>query len=54
MANAERSKWDDADSDRLARLRTALAAERTVFSVLRTGLAIAGGGAIIVTLLGDR
>ena len=43
-----------ADADRLARLRTALAAERTVFAVVRTGLAIAGGGAVIVTLLGNR
>ncbi len=46
--------WAGADNDRLARLRTALAAERTVFSVIRTGLAIAGGGAVIVALLGDR
>jgi uncharacterized membrane protein YidH (DUF202 family) len=28
--------WADADTDRLARLRTALAAERTVFAVIRT------------------
>ena len=46
--------WDAADADRLARLRTALAAERTVFAVIRTGLAIAGGGAVIVTILGGR
>jgi hypothetical protein len=32
----------------------ALAAERTVFAVMRSGLAIAGGGAVIVTLLGER
>jgi uncharacterized membrane protein YidH (DUF202 family) len=46
--------WAGADTDQLARLRTALAAERTVFAVVRSGLAIAGGGAVIVTLLGDR
>ena len=46
--------WARADADRLARLRTALAAERTVFAVIRTGLAIAGGGAVIVTLLGGQ
>jgi uncharacterized membrane protein YidH (DUF202 family) len=46
--------WQDADADRLAKLRTALAAERTVFAVSRTGLAIAGGGAVIVTILGGR
>jgi len=46
--------WAGADANRLARLRTALAAERTVFSVIRTGLAIAGGGAVIVTILGGR
>ena len=46
--------WAGADTDQLARLRTALAAERTVFAVIRSGLAIAGGGAVIVTLLGDR
>ncbi len=46
--------WADADADRLARLRTALAAERTVFAVIRTGLAIAGGGAVIVTIIGGR
>ena len=53
-SDAADSPWLGTDSDRLARLRTALAAERTVFSVIRTGLAIAGGGAVIVTLLGDR
>jgi uncharacterized membrane protein YidH (DUF202 family) len=46
--------WAGADTDQLARLRTALAAERTVFAVMRSGLAIAGGGAVIVTLLGER
>jgi uncharacterized membrane protein YidH (DUF202 family) len=46
--------WAGADTDQLARLRTALAAERTVFAVMRSGLAIAGGGAVIVTLLGNR
>ncbi len=34
--------WAGADADQLARLRTALAAERTVFAVVRSGLAIAG------------
>ena len=53
-SGATDSPWAGVDSDRLARLRTALAAERTVFSIIRTGLAIAGGGAVIVTLLGDR
>jgi uncharacterized membrane protein YidH (DUF202 family) len=46
--------WAGADTDQLAKLRTALAAERTVFAVMRSGLAIAGGGAVIVTLLGER
>jgi uncharacterized membrane protein YidH (DUF202 family) len=46
--------WAGADTDQPARLRTALATERTVFAVMRSGLAIAGGGAVIVTLLGDR
>jgi uncharacterized membrane protein YidH (DUF202 family) len=46
--------WAGADADRLVRLRTALAAEGTVFAVMRSGLAIAGGGAVILTLLGDR
>ncbi len=46
--------WKQADPDRLAYLRTALATERTVFAVIRTGLAVAGGGAVIVTILGDR
>lgn len=54
MTAGEGEAWAGTDSDRLARLRTALAAERTVFSVIRTGLAIAGGGAVIVTLLGNR
>ena len=38
----------------LARERTRLAAERTLFAALRTGLAIAGGGSLVVTLLGDE
>ena len=50
----DQSPWSGADQARLSWLRTALAGERTVFAVIRTGLAIAGGGAVIVTLLGDR
>lgn len=41
------------DSTGLARQRTYLGAERTLFAVLRTGLAIAAGGTVIITLLGD-
>jgi len=33
--------------------RTHMAAERTYFSVLRTGLAIAGAGTVVVAILGD-
>lgn len=33
--------------------RTALASERTLYAVLRTGLSIAGGGAVVVELLGS-
>ena len=40
-------------SDDLARQRTFLAAERTLFAVLRTGLAIAAGGSVIISLLGE-
>ena len=46
--------WVDLDAETLARLRTALAAERTVFAVMRTGLAIAGGGTVVISLLGGR
>lgn len=42
------------DSQELALQRTSLAAERTLFAVLRTGLSIAGGGGVIVSLLGDQ
>lgn len=45
---------DRPNAERLAEQRTYLAAERTLFSVLRTGLAIAAGGSVIVSLLGDR
>jgi uncharacterized membrane protein YidH (DUF202 family) len=41
------------DATQLAEARTCLAAERTLFAALRTGLAIAGGGSLVVTLLGD-
>jgi uncharacterized membrane protein YidH (DUF202 family) len=54
---SERGKevtWTDLDADALARLRTALAGERTIFAVIRTGLAIAGGGTVIISLLGSR
>jgi uncharacterized membrane protein YidH (DUF202 family) len=37
----------------LAEYRTIRAAERTLLAVLRTGLAIAGGGALVSSLLGD-
>ena len=37
----------------LAEEATFLAAERTLFSVLSTGLAVAAGGALVTTLLGD-
>ena len=50
----ESGTWADLDSESLARLRTALASERTVFAVMRTGLAIAGGGTVIISLLGGR
>ena len=40
-------------ADELARQRTFLAAERTLFAVLRTGLAIAAGGGVIISLLGE-
>ena len=46
--------WTELDADGLGRLRTALAAERTIFSVIRTGMAIAGGGTIVISLLGSR
>ena len=46
--------WTDLDGVGLGRLRTALAAERTIFAVIRTGLAIAGGGTVIISLLGGR
>jgi uncharacterized membrane protein YidH (DUF202 family) len=41
-------------STELAKERTYLAAERTLFAALRTGLSIAGGGSLVVTLLGDE
>ncbi len=47
-------RWTDLDGDGLSRIRTALAAERTIFAVIRTGLAIAGGGTVIISLLGER
>ena len=41
------------DSNVYALERTHMAAERTYFSVLRTGLAIAGAGTVIVAFMGD-
>jgi uncharacterized membrane protein YidH (DUF202 family) len=41
------------DSNVYALERTHMAAERTYFSVLRTGLAIAGAGTVIVAFLGE-
>lgn len=40
------------DSNLYAIERTHMAAERTYFSVLRTGLAIASAGTVVVTILG--
>lgn len=55
MSDSGRPKrWTDLDGDGLGRIRTALAAERTIFAVIRTGLAIAGGGTVIISLLGER
>ena len=50
----DKETWTELDADGLGRLRTALAAERTIFSVIRTGMAIAGGGTIVISLLGSR
>ena len=41
------------DSNVYALERTHMAAERTYFSVLRTGLAIAGAGTVIVAFMGN-
>ena len=41
------------DSNIYAIERTHMAAERTYFSVLRTGLAIAGAGTVVVAILGE-
>ena len=41
------------DSNLYALERTHMAAERTYFSVLRTGLAIAGAGTVVVAILGE-
>lgn len=41
-------------TNELARQRTTLAAERTLYAVLRTGLAIAAGGPVIISVLGDE
>lgn len=40
-------------TQQLAEYRTVFAAERTLFAVLRTGLAIAGGGSLLSSLLSD-
>ena len=42
------------DSNLLAVERTHLAAERTFYATLRTGLAIAGAGAVLVTVMGEQ
>ena len=39
--------------EQIAEEATYLAAERTLFSVLSTGLSIAAGGSLVTTLLGD-
>jgi uncharacterized membrane protein YidH (DUF202 family) len=41
------------DSNIYALERTHMAAERTYFSVLHTGLAIAAAGTVVVAILGD-
>ena len=41
------------DSNVYALERTHMAAERTYYSVLRTGLAIAGAGTVVVAFLGE-
>lgn len=40
-------------SEHIVEEATFLAAERTLFSVMSTGLAIAAGGALVTTLLGE-
>ena len=42
------------DSNLYALERTHMAAERTYFSVLRTGLDIAAAGTVVVAILGER
>lgn len=44
---------DTSDSNLYALERTHMAAERTYFSVLRTGLAIASAGTVVVAILGE-
>ena len=44
---------DNPDSNVYAVERTHMAAERTYYSVLRTGLAIAGAGTVVVAILGE-
>ena len=44
---------DKPDSNVYAVERTHMAAERTYYSVLRTGLAIAGAGTVVVAILGE-
>lgn len=53
-ASEEQEIPPERDQQELALQRTSLAAERTLFAVLRTGLAIAAGGGVIVSLLGDK
>ncbi len=40
-------------TEQIAEEATYLAAERTLFSVLSTGLSVAAGGALVTTLLGE-
>ena len=44
---------DKPDSNLYALERTHMAAERTYYSILRTGLAIAAAGTVVVAILGD-
>ena len=41
------------DNNDLALQRTHMAATRTYFALLRTGIAIAGGGALVTSILAD-
>lgn len=54
MPVGDDSRTEHVDSTDLAVQRTYLAAERTLFAVMRTGLSVAGGGSLVITLLGDE